>query len=79
MNTDKIKELSRQAYLYACEQFGKQRKGELVWNPDTYEMKLAELIVLDCANFVRDIYDHEHAESIAWTMEVHYGLHGDYA
>ncbi len=45
MNTDKIKELSRQAHLHACEQFGKQRKGELVWNPDTYEMKLAELII----------------------------------
>jgi hypothetical protein len=41
--------------------------------------EFAELIVQDCANFVRENYDHEAAESIAWTMEVKYGLHGDYA
>jgi len=27
---------------------------------------------------VRETYDHEAAESIAWSMEVKYGLHGDY-
>ena len=41
--------------------------------------KFAELIVQDCANFVRETYDHEAAESIAWGMEIKYGLHGDYA
>ena len=41
--------------------------------------KFAQLIVQDCANFVRETYDHEAAESIAWTMEINYGLHGDYA
>ena len=41
--------------------------------------KLAELIVQDCANFVCEEYEHEHAESIAWMMEVKFGLHGDYA
>lgn len=41
--------------------------------------KFAELIVQDCANFVRENYDHEAAESIAWCMEIKYGLHGDYA
>lgn len=41
--------------------------------------KFAKLIVQDCADFVRETYDHEHAESIAWYMEVEYGLHGDYA
>ena len=45
---------------------------------DDFE-KFAELIVQDCANFVRETYDHEAAESIAWTMEINYGLHGDYA
>ena len=40
---------------------------------------LAELIVQDCSNFVRETYDHEAAESIAWNMEIKYGLHGDYA
>jgi len=39
----------------------------------------AELIVKECADFVRETYDHEAAESIAWTMEIEYGLHGDYA
>ena len=41
--------------------------------------KFAELIVQECADFVRETYDHEAAESIAWTMEIEYGLHGDYA
>lgn len=41
--------------------------------------EFAELIVQDCANFVRENYDHEAAEYIAWSMEVKYGLHGDYA
>ena len=41
--------------------------------------KFAELIVQDCADFVRETYDHEAAESIAWNMEIKYGLHGDYA
>lgn len=41
--------------------------------------KFAQLIVQDCANFVREDYDHEAAESIAWHMEIEYGLHGDHA
>ena len=41
--------------------------------------KFAELIVQGCADFVRENYDHEAAESIAWCMEIKYGLHGDYA
>ena len=41
--------------------------------------KFAELIVQDCANFVREEYDHVDAEGIAWLMEMKYGLHRDYA
>lgn len=41
--------------------------------------KLVELVVQDCADFVRENYDHEAAECIAWNMEIKYGLHGDYA
>jgi len=41
--------------------------------------RFAELIVQSCADFVRENYDHEAAESIAWCMEINYGLHGDYA
>lgn len=49
--------------------------GELIFSKE----KFAELIVQDCANLVRENYDHQHAEGIAWNMETHYGLHGDYA
>jgi len=50
------------------------------WEGQTRFMeKFAELLIQDCANFVRETYDHEAAESIAWTMEIEYGLHGDYA
>lgn len=73
MNTDKIKELSRQAHLYACEQFGKQRKGELVWNPDIYEMKLAELIVLECVKFA-DEHVYIESGSIGNELKEHFGL-----
>ena len=51
-------------------------------NWDTQEQfieRFAELIVQGCADFVRENYDHEAAESIAWCMEINYGLHGDYA
>ena len=41
--------------------------------------KLSELIVRECADYVREEYDHEHAEGIAWNMEIKFGLHGDYA
>ena len=41
--------------------------------------KFAQLIIQDCANFVRESYDHADAEGIAWYMEIKYGLHGDYA
>lgn len=41
--------------------------------------KFAELIVQDCAEQIRSNYDHEHAESVAWNLEIEYGLHGDHA
>jgi hypothetical protein len=49
--------------------------GELIFSKE----KFAELIVKECADYVRETYDHEAAESIAWQMEVKFGLHGDYA
>jgi hypothetical protein len=67
----KIKELALQAG-YLPDMFG-------VGHWDMPECKkFAELIVKECADYVRETYDHEAAESIAWTMEVKYGLHGDY-
>jgi hypothetical protein len=41
--------------------------------------KFAELLVQDCANWIRNNYDHESAEPLAFYMEMYYGLHGDYA
>jgi hypothetical protein len=41
--------------------------------------RLTKLTVQQCADWVRTHYDHPSAESIAWNMEIEYGLHGDYA
>ena len=66
---ERIKELAEQAEF---------SKKDLHIQGDNFQ-KFAELVVQDCANFVRETYDHEAAESIAWCMEIKYGLHGDYA
>ena len=58
-------------------EFAEQCVGSRPYNTFDYE-KFAELIVRECADYVRETYDHEAAESIAWSMEVKYGLHGDY-
>lgn len=80
----RIKELSKLADEYA-EQTVHYYMGQfdgLTWEgkiKQTRDTKFAELIVQDCANFVREEYDHVDAEGIAWYMEIKYGLHGDYA
>jgi hypothetical protein len=43
------------------------------------KQKFAELLVQDCANWIRSNYDNESAEPLAFYMEMYYGLHGDYA
>jgi hypothetical protein len=69
----RIKELARQVEACYIPRYD-------MWQMDSETMKkFAELIVKECADFVRETYDHEAAESIAWTMEIEYGLHGDYA
>lgn len=42
-------------------------------------VKYAELIVRECADYIRENLDSSDAEPLAWTMEVKYGVHGDYA
>jgi acetone carboxylase gamma subunit len=42
-------------------------------------MKFAELIIQECANYIRENYDSWDAEPLAHNMEVDFGLHGDYA
>ena len=71
---ERIEQIIDQAYCDLHKQDPNRFFGER-----TIAKKVAELIVQDCANFVRETYDHEAAESIAWTMEINYGLHGDYA
>lgn len=66
---NRIKELIQQA--------GADSSGK--WLNHDHAAKLVELVVQDCANFVREEYDHEDAEGIAWYMEIKFGLHGDYA
>lgn len=39
----------------------------------------AELIVKECANYIRTNYDSWDAEPLAFNMEKDFGLHGDYA
>lgn len=41
--------------------------------------KFAELIVQDCADYIRSNYDSWDAEPLAFNLEKDYGLHGDYA
>ena len=70
---ERIRELADQAELTI-----RTSKGTYMSHPE-FNKKFAELIVQECANFVREEYDHEHAEGIAWHMEIKFGLHGDYA
>jgi hypothetical protein len=41
--------------------------------------KFAELIIQECANYIRENYDSWDAEPLAHNLEVDFGLHGDYA
>jgi len=70
---ERIQELVKQAIVDVKDEFGH-------WiGSDFDKEKFAKLIIQDCADYVRESYDHEAAESIAWNMEIKYGLHGDYA
>jgi hypothetical protein len=41
--------------------------------------QFAELLIQECADWIRTNYDHPHAEGLAWNLEICYDLHGDYA
>ncbi len=71
---ERIKELAEQAGAWEYYEINEGVDGD-----EKPLEKFAELIVQECANFVREEYDHEHAEGIAWNMEIRFGLHGDYA
>lgn len=78
----RIKELAKQSGAffipYSKDYFGEEYPPKISTRDMDFE-KFANSLVQACANFVRDNYDHESAETIAWTMEIEFGLHGDYA
>lgn len=41
--------------------------------------KFSELLIQNAADWIRDNYDSEHAEPLAFALEIYFGLHGDYA
>lgn len=70
---ERIKELLEQAtevhdYWY---------KGESVTMVN--HKMFAELIIKECADYIRDNYDSWDAEPLAFNMEKDFGLHRDYA
>ncbi len=75
MMNNRITELAIQADIW-CDQNIAQ---DAPWYNSQWERKFAELIIQDAANWIRDNYDHENAEPLAFTLEIAYGLHGDYA
>lgn len=68
---EKIKELATQAGYgirwTSTEQF------------ERFMEKFAELIIKECADYIRTNYDSWDAEPLAFNMEKDFGLHGDYA
>jgi hypothetical protein len=78
---ERLKELAEQCSRH--QSYWMEIEGKMVQISEHAEVfdkeKFAELIVQECADWVRENYDHEHAEGIAWNMEIDYGLHGDYA
>jgi hypothetical protein len=50
----------------------------LLWTEMDKE-EFGQLIIQECANYIRENYDSWDAEPLAHNMEVDFGLHGDYA
>ena len=72
MMNERIKELARQAgYLEDCFGFGHWDMPEC--------KKFAELIIQECADYIRANLDSWDAEPLAFCMERDFGVHGDYA
>lgn len=63
---DRIRELSEQAEKYADDNF----RGEPTWS-EAFESKFAQLIVAECADFLRDTMDDHFA---AEQLEEYFGV-----
>lgn len=75
---ERIKELSEQAGITTNLNTDFFEKDFNKWL-DYYSEKFAELIIQECANYIRENYNSWDAEPLAYNMEVDFGLHGDYA
>ena len=80
---ERIQELAKQArkhardYVAECMHYGYHLEHNTL--EVEFEEKFAELIVQDCANWIREHYDSSNAEPLAFGLEMQYQLHGDYA
>jgi len=81
MMNDRIKTLAISTGIYdsITDPWDKHKTGDPYSSVMDDLEKFAELLVQDCANWIRNNYDHESAEPLAFYMEMYYGLHGDYA
>lgn len=81
---EQIETLRKQAEKFAIDSVPYSHHDEIggVWEREVNRVrdeKFAELIVQECANYIRSNYDSWYAEPLAHNMEVHFGVHGDYA
>ena len=81
MVNERIEELKLKAIDFADATYKYDlSKGFQIQEWDAIRLdEFTKLIVAECANYIRETYDHWDAEPLAWTMEVAFGLHGDYA
>ena len=77
---ERIKELADQAKVTVLTTHGMEDvvDGCFVISPAQLE-KFAELIVQECADYIRTNLDSWAAEPLAFCMERDFGVHGDYA
>ena len=77
----RIEELKLKAIDYADATYKYDlSKGFQIQEWDTIRMnEFAKLVVKECADYIREYYDHWDAEPLAWMMEIAFDLHGDYA
>jgi hypothetical protein len=73
---ERINELFEQAKEESSQWLGSKPATTITY--DELE-KFAELIIQECADYIRTNYDSWDAEPLAFNMERDYGLHGDYA
>lgn len=75
---ERIKQLREQALRWSGKNVNRNLYSNYEIEQKEYN-KFAELIIQECANYIRENYDSWDAEPLAHNLEVDFGLHGDYA